>query len=39
LRMMLIESINVCAARTGNAASGTEIDHAAQACPQNIKAL
>lgn len=39
LRMMLIESINVCAARTGNAASGTEIDHAAQACSQNIKAL
>jgi len=37
LRMMLVESINVCAARTGNAASGTEIDHAAQACSQNIK--
>jgi hypothetical protein len=37
--MMLVESINVCAARTGNAASGTEIDHAAQACSQNIKVL
>src|SRR5215212_10129259 len=39
LRMMLIESINVCAARTGNAATGSEIFHAAQAWPQNSKAL